>query len=67
MSTLVLRYADLGIATYGSLRVVGDPSRTVTWVVEEPLVLAAVAELDGALPEPVAGEVVTDALERARR
>ena len=28
--TLVLRYADVGIATYASLRVVGQPSRTVT-------------------------------------
>lgn len=65
MSTLVLRFADLGIATYGSLRVVGEPARTVTWVVEEPLVLAAVTELDGALPEPVAGEDVVDALQRA--
>ena len=34
--TLVLRFADVGIATYASLRVVGQPSRTVTWVVEEP-------------------------------
>ena len=34
--TLVLRFADVGIATYASLRIVGQPSRTVTWVVEEP-------------------------------
>jgi hypothetical protein len=63
--TLVLRYADVGIATYGSLRIVGQPERTVTWVVEEPLLLAALAELDGALPEPVPGESPVDALKRA--
>jgi hypothetical protein len=63
--TLVLRYADVGIATYGSLRVVGDPSRTVTWVVEEPLLLAALAELDTAIPEPGQGESLTEALTRA--
>ncbi len=62
---LVLRFADIGIATYGSLRVVGERSRTVTWVIEEPLVLAAVAELDAALPEPRAGETVADAIARA--
>ena len=61
----MLRYADVGIATYASLRVVGEPDRTVTWVVEEPLLLAALAELDEALPEPCAGEEVTDALQRA--
>lgn len=63
--TLVLRYADVGIATYASLRVVGDPARTVTWVIEEPLLLAAVAELAGALPEPTSDESVGDALGRA--
>jgi hypothetical protein len=63
--TLVLRFADVGIATYGSLRVVGEPARTVTWVVEEPLLLAALAELDAALPEPGPGESLTDALTRA--
>ncbi|ETB35842.1 hypothetical protein O975_20640, partial [Mycobacterium avium subsp. paratuberculosis 11-1786] len=50
--TLVLRYADLGIATYASLRIVGQPERTVAWVVEEPLLLAALQELAAALPEP---------------
>lgn len=63
--TLVLRFADLGTATYGSIRVVGQPERTVTWVVEEPLLLAALAELDDALPEPKPGEAVTEALTRA--
>ena len=39
--TLILRFADVGVATYASLRVVGQPSRTVTWVVEEPTLVAA--------------------------
>lgn len=63
--TLILRFADVGIATYGSLRVVGAPARTITWVVEEPLVLAALAELDAAIPEPGPGESLPDALSRA--
>jgi len=63
--TLVLRFADVGIATYASLRVVGQPSRTVTWVVEEPILLAALQELDDALPEPRATESRRDAVERA--
>lgn len=63
--TLVLRYADLGIATYASLRVVGQPSRTVTWVVEEPLLLAALEELAAALPEPQGAENRRAAIERA--
>ena len=33
-----------------------SPTRTVTWVVEEPLLLAALAELADALPEPMPGE-----------
>ncbi|PJE05608.1 MAG: CHAT domain-containing protein [Mycobacterium sp.] len=63
--TLVLRYADVGIATYASLWVVGDPSRTVNWVVEEPMLLAALEELTGALPEPYGDESRRDAIERA--
>jgi CHAT domain len=63
--TLVLRFADVGIATYASLRVVGQPSRTVTWVVEEPLLLAALQELADALPEPRESETRRDAIERA--
>lgn len=63
--TLVLRYADVGIATYASLWIVGEPSRTVNWVVEEPILLAALAELTGALPEPYGGESRRDAIERA--
>ncbi|OBB85463.1 CHAT domain-containing protein [Mycobacterium colombiense] len=63
--TLVLRYADLGIATYASLQIVGQPSRTVTWVLEEPLLLAALRELTAALPEPHGDETRRDAIERA--
>jgi hypothetical protein len=63
--TMVLRFADVGTATYGSLRIVGQPARSVTWVVEEPLLLAALEELADALPEPKPGESVTDALARA--
>ena len=33
-STLVLRYADVGVAVYASLRIVGVPGSTVTWVIE---------------------------------
>ena len=63
--TLVLRFADVGVATYASLRVVGDPARTVTWVVETPDLLAAVAQLGDALPDPVGEETRRDALDRA--
>src|ERR1700758_4550317 len=63
--TLVLRYADVGIVTYGSLRIVGQPSRTVNWVVEDPILLAALQELTGALPEPHGSESRRDAIERA--
>ena len=63
--TLVLRFADVGVATYASLRVVGQPSRTVTWVIEEPLLLAALRELDDALPEPRKSESRRDSIERA--
>ena len=63
--TLVLRYADVGIATYASLRIVGQTSRTVTWVIEEPILLAALRELADALPEPHGSENRRDAIERA--
>ncbi len=63
--TLVLRYADVGIATYASLRIAGQPSRTVTWVVEEPILLAALEELTDAIPEPHGSESRRDAIERA--
>lgn len=64
-TTLILRYADVGIATYASLRIVGQPSRTVNWVIEEPLLLAALEELAGALPEPNGSEGRRDAIARA--
>ena len=63
--TLVLRFADVGIATYASLRIIGQPARTVTWVVDEPTLLAALQELADALPEPHASESRRDAIERA--
>ncbi|WP_205875309.1 CHAT domain-containing protein [Mycobacterium camsae] len=63
--TLVLRYADVGIATYASLWVVEDPTRTVNWLVEEPMLLAALEELTGALPEPYGDESRRDAIERS--
>ncbi len=63
--TLVLRFADLGIATYASLRVVGEPARTVTWVVQEPELVAALDQLSVALPDPRASESRRDAVERA--
>ncbi|WP_099023198.1 CHAT domain-containing protein [Mycolicibacterium palauense] len=65
--TLVLRFADLGIVTYGSLRVVGQPQRTVTWVIEEPFLLTALAALEAALPEPRYSETAVEALDRALR
>ena len=64
-ATLVVRFADVGIATYVSLRVVGEPSRTVTWVIEEAALRAALDELTAALPDPIGGETRRDALERA--
>lgn len=63
--TLVLRYADVGIATYASLRIVGQPDRTVTWVVEETILLAALEELAAAVPDPRDGETAVEALQRA--
>lgn len=63
--TLVLRYADVGVATYASLRVVGDPARTVTWVVQEPDLVVALDQLATALPDPVASETRRVAVERA--
>jgi hypothetical protein len=65
LSTLILRFADVGVATYASLRVVGDPSRTVTWVIQGPQIRDGLDELSGALPEPMPGESVADAVARA--
>lgn len=64
-ATLVLRYADVGVATYASLRVVGQPERTVTWVIEEPALAEALGRLTEALPDPRRSETVREALERA--
>ncbi|WP_208379139.1 CHAT domain-containing protein [Cumulibacter soli] len=63
--TLMLRYADVGVATYGSLRVVDDPDLTITWALDEPLLLAALEELDAVLPEPRGGEALGEAATRA--
>ena len=63
--TLVLRFADVGIATYASLRVVGEPARTVTWAVQESDLVAALDQLSTALPDPRASETRRDAVERA--
>jgi len=64
-ATLVLRFADVGVATYASLRVVGDPARTVTWVLDEAALSAALNELTTALPDPIDEETRREALERA--
>lgn len=63
--TLVLRFADVGIATYASLRVVGEPQRSVTWVIEEPHMEAVEAVLNPALPDPIGTETPAEAVERA--
>ena len=63
--TLVLRFADVGIATYASLRVVGQPARTVTWAVQESDLVAALDQLATALPDPRASETRRDAVERS--
>ncbi|SEH80034.1 CHAT domain-containing protein [Mycolicibacterium rutilum] len=64
-ATLVLRFADVGVATYASLRLVGEPAETVTWVVEQAELLDAVNRLRDALPDPVGEETRRDALDRA--
>ena len=64
-ATLVLRFADVGIDTYASLRVVGEPSRTVNWVIDRTELGSALAQLADALPDPVGAENRRDALERA--
>jgi hypothetical protein len=62
---LLLRYADVGVATYGSLRVVGRRDTTVTWVIDEPALAAARDLLTDALPDPRAGETIAESIERA--
>ena len=63
--TLVLRYADVGIATYVSLRVVGQPDTTVTWVIEDAALATVRDLLIDALPDPRPAESSRDAIERA--
>lgn len=64
-ATLVLRFADVGVATYASLRVVGEPERTLKWVLEEPDLPAVYDALDKALPDPCGSESVAAAVERS--
>lgn len=63
--TLVMRFADVGIATYVSLRVVGEPQRSVTWVIEEPHMEAVESLFTPALPDPIGTETPAEAVERA--
>lgn len=63
--TLVMRFADVGVATYVSLRVVGAPQRSVTWVIEEPHMEAVEALFTPALPDPIGTETPAEAVERA--
>lgn len=56
-TTMILRFADVGVATYASLRIVGDPSRTVTWVIQSAQVRDGLDDLAAALPEPTAGSL----------
>lgn len=65
--TLVLRFADVGVATYVSLRVVGEPSRTIAWVIDEPSLVSTLDRLAAALPDPYGAETLRDAVERAVR
>lgn len=64
-TTLVLRFADVGVATYAGLRVVGAPDQLVTWVLADNDLTPLTAELAAALPDPAPGEQVADALARA--
>jgi CHAT domain-containing protein len=63
--TLVLRFADVGVATYASLRVVGEPSRTVTWMVSAEVLAESLERLAEALPDPRESETRRDAVDRA--
>jgi hypothetical protein len=64
-ATLVLRFADVGVATYASLRVVGEPTRSVKWVIEDPDLPAIYDALDDALPDPRGDETSAEAIERS--
>lgn len=61
----MLRFADVGTATYVSLRVVGAPDQLVTWVLDDARLQAMSDQLGAALPDPRPGEQITDALARA--
>ncbi|MDZ4270564.1 MAG: CHAT domain-containing protein [Mycobacterium sp.] len=63
--TLVLRYADVGVATYASLRVVGQPSATVTWLIEDSALRTVGDLLTDAVPDPRPPESPREAIERA--
>lgn len=65
MTTLLLKFADVGVATYATLRTVDAPLETVAWAIDEPLLLAVQHELAAALPEPCDHESRVDAIERA--
>lgn len=62
---LLLRYADVGVATYASLRVVGRPASTVTWVMDEAAMGTVRDLLTDALPDPRPQESIADAVQRA--
>ncbi|MEW5812024.1 MAG: CHAT domain-containing protein [Actinomycetota bacterium] len=62
---LLLRYADVGVATYASLRVVGRPDTTVTWVLDDQAMGTVRDLLTDALPDPRPHENIADAVERA--
>ncbi|MEZ0052928.1 hypothetical protein ABIA30_003953 [Mycobacterium sp. MAA66] len=61
----MLRFADVGTATYASLRVVGAPDQLVTWVLDDARLQQMSDQLAAALPDPRPGEQITDALARA--
>lgn len=63
--TLVLRYADVGVAVYASLRIVGVPGSTVTWVIENAELTALGDLLADAIPDPRTAESPRAAVERA--
>lgn len=63
--TLILRFADVGVATYASLRVVGEPQRSVTWVVEDPDLSTVLDSLDLAVPDPRGAETAGEAIQRS--
>lgn len=65
MKTLVLRFADVGVATYASLRVIGEPSQTVPWMIPSAQIREVLDDLARALPEPGSGESVPEAVARA--